>query len=121
MKKFFTLALVLSMVAMFAASCSKEKEDTNTLVGTTWKCYHTQYEGISIQFVSETVAYILRWEYEQGEYIEGVEEIMNYVFNAPNGVLYSSGKSISFTIDGNYLTLIVPADGETETMIFIKQ
>ena len=122
MKKILTLTLAISMAVFFAASCSKEKEDTNSLVGTTWTYYYSADEGSTIRFVTESVAYISDWEYEHGEYVEEDGDQVNYVYNAPNGVLYKSGRAINFTIEGNQLTIIMEDEyfGQ-EITIFIKQ
>ena len=107
-------ACIMSMAFFF--SCSK---DDNTLVGTTWMYYYNSShdEGATIRFVSESVAYLSDWEYENGEYVEDVEQV-NYVYNAPNGVLTSHGYAMNFTINGNDLVLYL---GTSEVWTFIKQ
>ena len=88
-----------------------------------WTYYYgsDRNEGSTIRFVSESVAYWTDWEYEHGEYVEDVDQV-NYVYNAPNGVLTKYGRSMNFTINGNSLVLYrIFDDGTSEVWTYNKQ
>lgn len=112
------------IIAIFSAlilSLSSCKKDEN-IVGTSWVYYYdySQQEGSTIRFVTETVAYFSDWEYEHGEYVEDVVQL-SYIYNAPNGVLYKNGGSLSFTINDDKLIISGVGDGGRESFIFTKQ
>lgn len=111
----------------FMSSCSKDEKDSannsngnsnSSLVGTSWTHYYgsNETEGSTIRFATETVAYWSDWEYENGEYVEDVDQV-NYYYNAPNGVFTRSGRSVNFTINGNSM---VVTNG-SESSIYTKQ
>lgn len=111
---------IISMIFFF--SCSKDDNNGGSLVGTSWIYYYgsDRNEGSTIRFVSESVAYWTDWEYEHGEYVEDVDQV-NYVYNAPNGVLTKLGRSMNFTINGNSLVLYLIFDGTSEVWTYNKQ
>ena len=89
------------------------------MVGTSWTYRYGPNDdyGNNINFITEFDANLLDWHYENGEYVEDHIIQMNYVYNAPNGVLSFRDEYRKFTIDGNKMFIF---EGE-EVITYLKQ
>ncbi len=100
MKKLFAIMVALAAIVAFA-SCNKNDDNKNSIVGTGWSA--TQ-EGntATIEFTSGTTCKLT-------EYYEGKSDFRNgtYVYNAPNISISIPSEALNFfgTIDGNKMNL----------------
>ena len=114
MKKLFAIMVALAAIVAFA-SCNKNDDNKNSLVGTTW-VGKIDYATLTIEFKTKTDCALIST-------YEGESETINasYVYNAPNISITVTQEghteTISGTVDGNKMSLTE----DEETVVFTKK
>ncbi len=120
-KKIIIVVCVVSMGFFYSCSKDDNNSNNNSLVGTSWIFHYGTSEieeGITINFITEFDGHVVDWKYINGEYVEDYVTQINYVYNAPKGVITTrDGYSVNFIIDGN---IMICYDREGP-MTFLKQ
>ena len=113
MKKLFAIMVALATIVAFA-SCNKNDDNKDSLVGTSWSANVGNGVTGTIEFTTETACKMTESYQDQSMSINGT-----YVYNAPNVSLSFPQESVtvSGTINGNKMTLT----GDGETIVFTKK
>ena len=105
--------VALATIVAFA-SCNKNDDNKNSIVGTSWSAIVDGGVTGTIEFTTETACKMTESYQDESRSINGT-----YVYNAPNVSLSfpQEDLTISGTINGNKMTLT--ANGET--IVFTKK
>ena len=112
MKKLFAIMVALATIVAFA-SCTKNDDNKNSIVGTSWSA--------SVEGITATVEFNTKTDCKLIESYKGESDSRNgtYVYNAPNISISVPSEEINLfgTIDGNKLNL---TDDGVKYIVFTK-